>query len=86
MARILITPASLDCDPTEVAVPWRVLSSLGHEVSFATADGQRARPDELRLTGRGLEPWAVVPRDRRPVTARSPRGPLRCPPPRLTWR
>jgi hypothetical protein len=51
MARVLVTPASLDYDPTEVAVPWLVLSSAGHEVAFATADGERARPDALMLTG-----------------------------------
>ena len=61
MARILITPASLDYDPTEVAVPWLVLSGWGHEVCFATADGVRARPDEIILSGEGLDPWAVVP-------------------------
>src|ERR1700722_13071228 len=61
MARILITPASLDYDPTEVAVPWRVLSGAGHDVSFATADGQRASPDAMMLTGEGLDPWSWVP-------------------------
>jgi putative intracellular protease/amidase len=59
--RVLITPASLDYDPTEVAVPWLLLSGAGHEVCFATADGARARPDELMLTGEGLDPWAFVP-------------------------
>jgi hypothetical protein len=56
MARILITPAALDYDPTEVAVPWRVLSEAGHQVFFATASGARARPDEIMLTGEGLDP------------------------------
>ncbi len=61
MARVLITPASLDYDPTEVAVPWRVLSGAGHDVSFATADGERAIPDAMMLTGEGLDPWSWVP-------------------------
>jgi putative intracellular protease/amidase len=61
MARILITPASVDYDPTEVAIPRLVLSAAGHEVSFATADGAPARPDDLMLTGRGLDPWAFIP-------------------------
>ena len=61
MARVLITPASLDYDPTEVAVPWLVLSGAGHEVAFATADGERARPDAMMLTGEGLDPWSWVP-------------------------
>jgi putative intracellular protease/amidase len=61
MARVLVTPASLDYDPTEVAIPWFVLSSAGHEVSFATADGAAARADELMLTGEGLDPWSFIP-------------------------
>jgi len=65
LAKILITPAGLDYDPSEVAVPWRVLSAVGHEVYFATPDGQRAFPDELMLTGEGLDPWAIVPGLRR---------------------
>ncbi len=65
MARVLITPACQDYDPTEVAVPWLVLSNAGHAVSFATASGARARPDELMLTGEGLDPWAVIPPLRR---------------------
>ena len=45
---------ALDADPTEVAVPWAVLSALGHAVNFATPDGRPARVDEIMLTGRGL--------------------------------
>jgi putative intracellular protease/amidase len=61
MPRVVITPASLDYDPTEVAAPWLVLSGAGHEVSFATTDGERARPDTLMMTGEGLDPWGFVP-------------------------
>ncbi|MGO8971513.1 MAG: type 1 glutamine amidotransferase domain-containing protein [Myxococcaceae bacterium] len=65
MARVVITPASEDYDPTEVAIPWLVLSNAGHQVTFATPDGLRPRPDELMLTGEGLDPWAVFPPLRR---------------------
>jgi len=61
MARILITPATNDFDPTEVAVPWLVLSSFGHEVSFATAGGKLPQADEIMLTGQGLDPWSRLP-------------------------
>jgi putative intracellular protease/amidase len=43
-----------DFDPTEVAVSWKVLTALGHEVVFATPDGEPGAADEIMLTGRGL--------------------------------
>lgn len=61
MARILIPTPSVDFDPTEVAVSWRVLTQAGHKVVFATPDGRMARADELMLTGQGLDPWGLVP-------------------------
>lgn len=61
MAKIVLPLASQDYDPTEVAIPWSVLESLGHEVCFATLDGAPARADELMLTGVGLDPWGFVP-------------------------
>jgi putative intracellular protease/amidase len=62
MARFVITPASADYDPTEVAIPWQVLSGAGHEVAFATENGARPEPDEIMLTGVGLDPWSFIPR------------------------
>lgn len=61
MAKIVLAAAAEDFDPTEVAVPWLVLSEAGHDVFFATVDGRRASPDEIMLTGVGLDPWAFVP-------------------------
>jgi putative intracellular protease/amidase len=61
MSKIVVAAASLDFDPTEVAVPWLLLAEAGHEVLFATADGKRPLPDEIMLTGEGLDPWAFVP-------------------------
>ncbi len=61
MARVVITPASLDYDPTEVAIPWAVLRRAGHEVVIATASGVRPEPDLLMLRGEGLDPWSCVP-------------------------
>lgn len=34
----------------------------GHQVDFATPDGQRAFADPLMVSGEGLDPWAWVPR------------------------
>lgn len=61
MAAILIAIPELDFDPTEVAVSWKVLSDLGHDVRFATPEATPARADELMVTGRGLDPWGFLP-------------------------
>ena len=54
MAMVLVPIPHADFDPTEVAVPWKVLRALGHGVVFATPDGAPGNADERMLTGRGL--------------------------------
>ena len=61
MAKVLIPLPARDFDPTEAAVSWKVLSSLGHSVVFATPDGTRSFADDLMITGEGLDPWGFVP-------------------------
>jgi putative intracellular protease/amidase len=61
MAVVLMPLPAVDFDPTEVAVSWQVLSSHGHEILFATPSGQPAQADEIMVTGRGLDPWGLVP-------------------------
>jgi putative intracellular protease/amidase len=61
VAVVLIPVPALDFDPTEVAVSWRVLSDLGHEVRFASPTAAPAQGDDLMVTGRGLDPWGLVP-------------------------
>jgi protease I len=46
-----------DFDPTESSVPWRALIDAGHEVAFATPDGQPAAADPRILSGRGFAMW-----------------------------
>lgn len=65
MATVIIPLPSQDFDPTEVAVSWQVLTRLGHDVRFATVDGQRAEADPIMLDGVGLDPWGRVPGLRR---------------------
>ena len=65
MTRVLVPLPSSDFDPSEVAVPWRVLRRAGHEVVFATPDGGRAHADPLMLSGEGLDAWGRVPSLRR---------------------
>jgi len=61
VAVVLIPLPAQDFDPTEVAVSWKVLSSLGHEVRFATPAATPAEGDALMVTGQGLDPWSPVP-------------------------
>jgi putative intracellular protease/amidase len=61
LSHIVFPLPSWDFDPTEAAVSWRVLTDLGHRVSFSTPDGKPAQADPIMLTGRGLDPWSPVP-------------------------
>ena len=54
MAKILMPLPARDFDPTESGVPWRILTERGHELVFATPEGERAEADPLMVTGRGL--------------------------------
>jgi protease I len=52
--KILIPIPRKDFDPTEVAVPWKILSNHGHQIIFATPNGESALCDLVMLTGQGL--------------------------------
>lgn len=58
--KILIPIPSVDFDPTECAVPWKIFTSRGLEVHFATPDAQQAHCDPMMITGKGLGPLAPV--------------------------
>ena len=58
---VLIPLPRRDFDPTEVAIPWQVLTAAGHTLHFATPDGQRGHADPLMLSGEGLDPWGFIP-------------------------
>ena len=60
MSRALIPLPTQGFDPTEAAVPWKVLSARGHEVFFATPDGKPASADPIMVTGKGLGPLKYV--------------------------
>lgn len=61
MANVLIPLPRRDFDPSEVAVPWRVLIAAGHRVTFATPDGKPASADPIMISGEGLDPWGWIP-------------------------
>ena len=53
MARVLMPLPDRDFDPTETAVPWRMLTRDGHEIVFATEQGGAAPAgDALLLEGK----------------------------------
>jgi protease I len=54
MSKVLVLLPDQDVDPTEVGVPFHVLTKAGHQVSFATQSGERALCDQMTLTGQGL--------------------------------
>lgn len=58
---IIIPLPNFDFDPSEVAVPWKILRNAGFDISFATADGKRGYADPIMLSGKGLDPWGWVP-------------------------
>lgn len=60
MARLLIPLPARDYDPSEAAIPWKLLTERGHTLRFATPDGQPAQADPRMLDGHGLGPWKGV--------------------------
>ncbi|MCU1455232.1 MAG: thiamine biosynthesis protein ThiJ [Acidimicrobiales bacterium] len=49
--RVLVPLPDRDFDVTEVAVPWRLLTDGGHDVTFATEHGARPAGDPRLLIG-----------------------------------
>jgi len=52
--KVLIPIPATDFDPTECAIPWKILKNAGIEVVFATPYGALAQCDQRLLTGEGL--------------------------------
>jgi putative intracellular protease/amidase len=61
MATVIVPIPRRDFDPTEVAVSWKVLTSFGHAVRFATPDGRPGYADQIMIDGIGLDPWSPLP-------------------------
>lgn len=59
--KIIVPLPRRDFDPTEAAVSWRILESAGHELLFATPDGQIAAADPIMISGEGLDVWGFIP-------------------------
>src|SRR5258708_15251 len=65
MPTVLMPIPNSDFDPTEPAVPWKIFRDRGHEVVFATPNGQPGQADPRMLTGEGLFILAPVLRANR---------------------
>jgi len=52
--KVLIPIPSTDFDPTECAVPWKLLRSRGIQIDFATPTGRQAHCDLRMIDGNGL--------------------------------
>lgn len=57
---VLIPLPANDFDPTEAAVPWKVLSDNNTQIVFATPLGTKASCDQRMLTGSGLGIFAPL--------------------------
>jgi len=64
---ILVPLPEKDFDPTESAIPWKILTENGVKVHFSTPSGQAAKCDDRMLNGTGLGVFA-------PILAADPRG------------
>lgn len=58
--KILIPIPSYGFDPTEVAIPWKILSSTNFEIVFATPQGKKATADIKMLNGSSLGIWKPI--------------------------
>lgn len=57
MKSIIIPIPNYGFDPTEVAIPWKILTKNNIQCLFATPNGGKAKADELMLKGKNLGIW-----------------------------
>ena len=65
MTRLLMPLPTYGFDPTEVAIPWKILSGEGIDVVFTTPGGGKASTDASMLDGSRLGIWKPLLRARR---------------------
>lgn len=58
--KVILPVPTYGFDPTEVAIPWKILSENNFEVLFATPDGKAAAADTKMLTGENLGIWKGI--------------------------
>lgn len=60
LKRILIPIPTYGFDPSEVAIPWKILFKEKFEIIFATPNGKKASTDSIMLHGKKLGIWKSV--------------------------
>jgi len=60
MKKILIPVPTYGFDPTEAAIPWKLMHEDGIRIVFATPNGKKAAGDSIMLSGEKLGPWRPV--------------------------
>jgi putative intracellular protease/amidase len=62
---VLIPIPSYGFDPSEAAIPWKLMHEDGINIVFASPDGKKAAADRIMLSGEKLGPWKPVLQARR---------------------
>ncbi len=60
MKKILMPLPSYGFDPSETAIPWKIISEKGFEIVFVTPDGKKTETDNIMLTGKKLGIWKSI--------------------------
>jgi len=63
--RVLIPVPSYGFDPSEAAIPWKLMKEKDIEIIFITPDGKKATADKLMVSGKKLGIWKSVLRARK---------------------
>jgi len=58
--KIIMPFPSYGFDPSEAAIPWKLLTEKNHQVVFITPDGKKASADYIMLTGKKLGIWKPI--------------------------
>jgi len=58
--KVLIPLPLNGCDPSEVGIPWKLMTEVGIDIVFATPNGVEATTDKIMLTGEKLGIWKPV--------------------------
>jgi len=69
VSKVLIPIPSYGFDPTEVAIPWKLLTERNIGVVFATPTGTQASPDSRMVSGENLGIWKSALRARQDAVA-----------------
>ncbi len=58
--KIVLPVPAYGFDPSEAAIPWKILSEKNFEIQFATPLGLKAKADNRMLTGENLGIWKGI--------------------------